>query len=150
MPDFNWTNEKVEAAEMLAEGHLIKEVAAKVNRDVHTIYNWRQESAFEEEVNRLTMMRGLAIRAERARVAKRAIRKMVDDETGDIKTNKDPLDWMKYLQSETNGAIFSIPDLAAFIANPAPVAGSGQSEPGDSDRSATGEGGTSGSDSEIR
>jgi len=59
--DFEWTPERIEAAEMLAEGFLQKEVAAKINVDLRTIYNWKQVPAFDEEVNRLTMMRGLAI-----------------------------------------------------------------------------------------
>jgi len=126
--DFDWTPQRSEAAEMLAEGYRLKEVAEKIGVDVRSIYNWRQEAEFEKEVNRLTMMRGLAIRAERARVAKRAIRKMIDEETGDLKTSKDPLDWLKYLQSETNGAIFSIPELAALAENAVSVAGPGQEE----------------------
>lgn len=128
MPDFEWTEQRVLAAELLAEGCLQKEVAAQCGVDPHTIYNWRQEAAFEEEVNRLTMMRGLAIRAERTRVAKRAIKRMIDEETGDIKTSKDILDWLKYMQSETNGAIFSIPELTAFAQNAASMAGGGQEE----------------------
>jgi hypothetical protein len=127
--DFQWTPDRVTAAELLAEGFLQKEVAEKISVDLRTIYNWKQEPAFAEEVDRLTLMRGLAVRAERARVAKRAIRKMIDEETGDLKTSKDPLDWLKYMQSETNGAIFSIPELTAFAENAALAAGRGQGEP---------------------
>lgn len=133
--DFEWNEQRSTAAELLAEGHMLKEVAEKVGVSVRALYDWRQEAAFEEEVNRLTMMRGLAIRAERARVAKRAIRRMIDEETGDLKTSKDPLDWLKYLQSETNGAIFSIPELTTFAQNAASLAGKGQTEPSEPDRS---------------
>ncbi len=63
-------------------------------------------------------MVGIASRAERLRIAHRAVREMTTN--GVVQTSKDLLDWMKYIQSETDGTkselATSLADLIASVA----------------------------------
>lgn len=101
MADFKWTKKRMDAAFMLAEGYLIREVANEIGISERTIYRWKNEPTFSEEVDRLTFMLGVATRAERLRVAKRVVRGRL--EFGIPPSEKDLLDWLKYLQGETDG-----------------------------------------------
>ena len=70
-------------------------------------------------------MRGIAIKAERMRIAKRAVRQMVKGEL--VETKKDLLDWLKYAQMETEGIRLDLTELLdAYIAK-------FQMQPGDHD-----------------
>lgn len=79
------------------------------------------EDPFREEVDRLSVMMGIASRAERLRIAKRVVRQRVKDD-GLITSDKDLLDWLKFAQSETDGAKL---DLTAIAENASSVARSG-------------------------
>ena len=68
-----------------------------------TIYRWMQVPEFAAEVDRLTLMVGVASRAERLRLAMRVVRQRVQVETGRVLSDRDLLDWLKYAQSETDG-----------------------------------------------
>lgn len=65
---------------------------------------------FSAEVDRLSLMVGIASRAERLRIAKRVIRQMVRDDNY-VWTEKDLLDWLKFAQGETDGVKL---DMAAI------------------------------------
>jgi hypothetical protein len=127
--DFEWTPQRVKAAELLAEGRLIKDVAAECECSDHTIYNWRQETVFSQEVDRLTLTRDVANRAERVRIARRMLlKKAASGAIEDLESAKDPIEILRFIQSETNGAVCSIPELeqlAAILAGNSPVTGSG-------------------------
>jgi len=56
-------------------------------------------------------MVGLSSRAERLRIAMQVARQKVREDGG-FDTGKDLLDWLKFVQSETDGAKF---DLAAIF-----------------------------------
>jgi hypothetical protein len=61
----------------------------------------------------------------------------------DLESAKDPLDILKFIQSETNGAITSIPELeqfAAILASAALATPGGSEAPASDDSSATGAG----------
>lgn len=134
--EFQWTRNRVKAAELLAEGQTNKQVADEIKVTERTIYNWKQETVFAQEVDRLTLTRDVANRAERVRIARRMLlKKAASGALEDLESSKDPIDILKFIQSETNGAIFSVPELeqlAAIIAGTPPVAGSG-SEASESD-----------------
>lgn len=66
-----------------------------------TLWRWKAEPEFDEEVDRLSLMVDIAGRAERLRIARRVIRQKVSDEM--VTTDKDLLDWLKFAQSETDG-----------------------------------------------
>ncbi|MCP9494075.1 MAG: hypothetical protein MSG64_06415 [Pyrinomonadaceae bacterium MAG19_C2-C3] len=122
---FKWTENKTQAAIMLADGHTQVAVAKEVGVSDRTIRLWMADVEFSAEVDRLTLMMGIASRAERLRLAKRVIRQMVEDD-GTILTNKDTLEWMKFAQAETDGIKLDISQLAAaFGADDAPMADSG-------------------------
>jgi predicted transcriptional regulator len=123
---FMWTKERQTAALMLAEGHTQQEVANEVNVTDRTIRNWLSEEEFAAEVDRLSLMIGVASRAERLRITNKVIRTKVKE--GIPETEKDLLEWLKFAQSETDGVKLDLGKLAASIAPAeAPVADRGSS-----------------------
>lgn len=120
MAVFKWTSKRGEVAILLSQGYTIGETAHKTEVAERTIYNWKNNPAFAEEVDRLSLMTDIAGRAERLRLAKRIMRKL------GVETNKDLLEWLKYAQSETDGAKLN---LASLFETAASVAGSGQDDP---------------------
>jgi hypothetical protein len=108
---FKWSPARATAALALASGKTRKEAAEEAEITERSIYLWLQEVEFSAEVDRLSLMIGIASRAERLRIAKRVVRQMVkDDET--IGTEKDLLDWLKFAQSETDGVKLDLAALA--------------------------------------
>ena len=83
-----------------------------------TITRWKADTDFMTEVDQLTLMSGVSLRAERLRIAMRVIRQKVSEER--IKTGKDILDWLKYAQGETDGFKF---DFATLLADETAVEG---------------------------
>ena len=117
---FKWTAAKRKAAFALADGATQVEAAKEAEVTDRTIRLWLDEAPFAEEVDRLTLMTGLATRAARLRLAKRVAEKLGD------RTEKDLLDWLKFAQSETDGVKLDLAKLAAALGDDeAPVAGGG-------------------------
>jgi transcriptional regulator with XRE-family HTH domain len=119
MSPFQWTAKKNRAAIMLAEGYTIDETADAVGVSSRTIDRWKSDMEFAVEVDRLSVMVGIANRGERLRMAKRIVRKLLARQQP---TQKDLLEWLKYAQSETDGAKL---DLTTLFDAAASVAGSG-------------------------
>jgi len=101
--NFRWTPKRRAAALALANGYTIDEASRLANVTERTIYNWKRNLEFEVEVDRLSLMTGIASRAERLRIAMQVARQKVRD-GGELDTSKDLLDWLKFAQSETDGA----------------------------------------------
>lgn len=121
---FKWNPTRSKAAILLAEGYTQQYVADEVGKTKRTITTWVGEVEFSAEVDRLSVMLGIASRAERLRVARRVIRQKTQDEHAE--TEKDLLDWLKYVQSETDGVKLDIAALyAAFRTDDSSVAESG-------------------------
>jgi len=99
---FQWSSTRQKAALALAEGHSQQAVAEAIGVCRKTICNWLCVTAFAAEVDRLSCMIDISSRAERLRIAMRAVRQRVRDD-GTIDTDRDVLDWLKYAQSETTG-----------------------------------------------
>lgn len=119
MSQFRWTKKSERAAIALANGHTQQEAGdiAGVNR--RTIQRWLDIPEFAEEVDRLTFLTGIAAKAERVRLAKRVAANL------GIHTEKDLLDWLKYIQSETDGIKLDLAELFnAVTANANKVADS--------------------------
>jgi len=114
---------------LLAEGHTIKETAERIGVATRSIDRWKCDSEFAQEIDRLSLMIGIAGRAERVRLAKRVVRqKMMQDKKGNeiLLTKADLLEWLKYVQSETDGVQLGLANLiAALAADDAPVAPGG-------------------------
>ena len=121
---FVWDDLADTAAEMLANGYTIKETAATIGVSSRTIDNWKKHPDFQKELDNLSVMVGAASKAERMRIAKRIIRKLdpPDSKRRRAPTNKDLLDWLKYVQVEAEGAKVNIDGLLELIANNAKVA----------------------------
>ncbi len=120
MSDFKWTRKRDKAALLLADGYTQGEVATQVGVTRRTIERWCANEVFDCEVDRLTLMTGIAAKAERLKIAKRAIRQSVIE--AGVKTKKDILDWVKYAQSETDGIKL---DLTSIFEDALAVAGGG-------------------------
>lgn len=114
MSEFKWTSQKTEAVILDAQGHSAREISEKVKVAQRTVERWRTDPDYMEERDRLSLMVGIASRAERLRVAHRLVRQRIDEETGKILSEKDMLDWLKFAQSETDGIKL---DLAALTAS---------------------------------
>src|SRR5689334_10583927 len=121
MSGFHWTYKSSAAAVGLAEGKTRQEVAAEVGVTERTLYRWIADTEFWAEVNRLSLMVGIAGRAERLRIAMRVLRQKIKDD-GKVDTDKDALDWLRFAQSETDGVKL---DLTALFEAQASVAGQG-------------------------
>jgi hypothetical protein len=111
MSAFRWNRKREKAALLLAQGYTELETAKEVNSTDRTIRRWKRDLDFQCEVDRLSLMVGIASRAERLRIAMRVARQKVDRD-GSFKSEKDLLDWLKFAQSETDGAKL---DLAAIF-----------------------------------
>lgn len=99
---FRWTESARAVALALAQGKTQADAAKAGDIADRTIRRWLQEPEFSTEVDRLTLITDYASRAERVRIAKRAVElRMIG---GHPFTKKDLLDWLKYIQSETDGA----------------------------------------------
>src|ERR1044072_9359266 len=99
---FQWTSTRQKAALALAEGQSQQAVAEATGVCRKTICNWLCVTEFVAEIDRLSCMIDIASRAERLRMAMRAVRQKVRAD-GTVETDKDVLDWLKYAQSETTG-----------------------------------------------
>src|SRR4030095_1696035 len=120
MGAFQWTKKAEAAALALANGETREQAALIAQIAESTLYRWLQIPEFSEEVDNLTLITGIARKAERVRIAKRIARRL--DET----TEKDLLDWLKYVQSATEGIRLGLaPELAALLKNAGLLAGSG-------------------------
>jgi len=115
MADFKWTRQKTDAAIALADGTTRRSVAREYAIPERTLYNWLAAPEFSAEVDRLTLMMGIASRAERLRIAKRIVRSRVGDDIEFIISDKDILDWLKYAQSETDGVKLDLTAIAAAV-----------------------------------
>ncbi len=108
---FRWTEKRSAAALALAQGKTQTEVAKEIEVVRATLCNWLCVPEFAAEVDRLSLMVKVASRAERLRVAMRVVRKKTPG--GIPETNRDLLDWLKFVQSETDGANLGLTMLAA-------------------------------------
>ena len=120
-----WTKQNSDIALLLAEGYTIREVSERVGVSDKTVVRRKADPEFMQEVDRLTLMIGIASRAERLKIVNRVLRQKIRQEIVD--TDKDLLDWLKYAQSETDGVKLNlVGNLAAILTNDPSLAGSGQ------------------------
>lgn len=111
-----WDEQRNKAAVSLACGFSKTETALQIGVDRSTIYYWLNIEDFSAEVDRLSMMVGVASRAERLRLVNRVVRQQTKED-GTIITEKDILDWLKFAQSETTGAKIDLSKLAEMLVN---------------------------------
>ena len=104
MSAFHWNEKAHAAAFALAEGQTQADAAMAADISVRHLRRWLRDPVFAEEVDRLTLAVGIATRAERLRIAMRVARQRVKDD-GTVETKADLLDWLKFAQSETTGAV---------------------------------------------
>lgn len=112
--EFQWNQKRITAAIRLSDGKTQRAVAEEAGISERTLYNWIQNPEFSAEVDRLTLMMGIASRAERLRIAKRIVAQRVRD--GElIESDKDLLDWLKFVQGETDGVKLDLAALAVAV-----------------------------------
>lgn len=107
---FRWTENRTKAALALAKGTTKVAAAKEAGVNEATVYAWLRDEEFSNEVDRLTLITDYAKRAERVRIGKRAVdARMIGDHP---LSKKDLLDWLKYIQSETDGEVV---DLSRYL-----------------------------------
>lgn len=110
---------------LLAEGFTVQHVGQEIGKTERTVYRWMADMEFSVEVDRLSLMTGIASKAERLRLVKRVIRQKATCDSFLI-SDKDILDWLKFAQSETDGVKLDIAGLIASVSSDAaPVADRG-------------------------
>lgn len=119
-----WDKTRSEAAGLLALGYPKTHVADEVGVSRNTIYAWLDDPEFAGEVDRLSLMTGVANRSERIRMAMRVIRSKTNDQ-GVPLSEKDVLEWLKFAQSETHGARLDFGKLAELLAGESGEGGPG-------------------------
>ena len=124
MAGFRWTPKREAVALALAQGYTVEEAARQAGVSERTVYRWKRDLEFAAEVDRLSLMVSVASRAERLRIAMRVVRQKIGDD-GTLDTNRDLLDWLKFAQSETDGARL---DLAAIFEAMEAAAESGEEQ----------------------
>jgi len=105
----------------LAQGYTEEESAEYANVSRRTICRWKTDPEFSAEVDRLSLMVGIAARAERLRIVQQIVRQKTRED-GRLRTGRDLLEWLKFAQSETDGIKL---DLAAILEAATSVAGEG-------------------------
>ena len=100
---------------VLAGGGTRIQAAAAAHCNKATIYEWLKHPDFCAEIDRLSLMISISSRAERLRVAMR-VAKSRGMEEEIPQTEKDLLDWLKFAQSETDGAKIDLSKLAELLA----------------------------------
>jgi hypothetical protein len=111
MSSFKWNTRRVKAAMHLAQGFTQIEAAKESGCNEKTIRRWLSDVEFASEVDRLSLMVSIANRAERLRVTMKIVRQKLAQSPA-VQTEKDLLDWLKFAQSETDGAKI---DLTAVL-----------------------------------
>lgn len=130
MAVFKWTPRRQRAALLLGQGYSQQRTADQVGVSLRTVQRWAATLDFMLEVDRLTLLTGIAAKAERLRIAMRAVRARVSEES--VRTNRDVLEWLKFAQSETDGAKLDLAPLFENLAS-SPSDGPEEEEDGDSD-----------------
>jgi len=123
-----WTHQMGKAAVLLAQGYTNAEVARDEEVDVNrsTITRWRRYEEFEAEVDRLSLMYGLASKPARMRLIQQAARQFIDNEGKIDVSGFNLLDLLKEARMQMEGVQIGIlNELEAFDAKAGPVAGSG-------------------------
>jgi hypothetical protein len=110
MSAFRWNKKRSAIALALAEGKTQREVSRECRVSDRHIRRLLRDTEFSAEVDRLSLIVDTASRAERLRIAKRAIRQKLNDDST-VETDKDLLDWLKFAQSETDGINLGLTDI---------------------------------------
>ena len=94
----------------MAEGDTEQQAADKAHRSKRTITRWKAIPEFEIEVNRLTFMIDVATRAGRLRIANKVVKGRIEN-TQYPQSRADLLDWLKFIQGETDGINLNLASL---------------------------------------
>ena len=125
VPD--WDPKWDEAVKMLAQGYTIKETAEVVGVTDRTIYNWKNNEAFEAELDRLSVTYGLASKAARTRLLMQMARQKINED-GTLELDDTSLmDIIKEMRMQIEGTRIDITTLYSAISEEArSVARTGQ------------------------
>ena len=114
-----WDEQKTQAAILLAQGYNHGVVSEEVNCNRTTIWRWMQNEEFAKEVDKLSLMYGVASKAHRMRLINQAIRQFID-ENGTLDTGDDTLlDYLKEARQQIEGVKLDIISQLTAIAQTA-------------------------------
>ena len=113
MSVFKWTPRKEKAALRLAQGYSQADTSEHVGVTQRTVERWCANLDFSMEVDRLSLMVGVASASERLRIIQQVIRQKVSQEG--VETRRDILDWLKFAREETGSADAALASLFAAM-----------------------------------
>lgn len=103
---------QLKAVELLVEGKPYAAVARECEVSDHMLRQWRRSPNFMAALGEAMLTTGIANQTERIRLAKMALNSMIDEATGTVATDADPLDWMKYISNEVGQANAKVGELS--------------------------------------
>jgi hypothetical protein len=122
---FVWTEERTQAAILLGKGYNFSEAGREVGLDRSTVSRWMKNDEFAEAVDKLSLMHGLASKAERMRIMQRAVREFVSEDKIDV-SGFTLLDLIKEARMQMEGVRIGIlNELTALEEEAGSMAGSG-------------------------
>ncbi len=118
MAAFRWTKRREQVALLLAQGYNQRETSEQTGISQRTVRRWYSKLEFAMEVDRLTLLTGISTRAERMRIVMQVVRQRVAEAEGTefVLSKKDILEWLKFAQSETDGAKLDLSSLFEDLA----------------------------------
>lgn len=123
---FEWTEQRSNAALLLAQGYTIEQTALEVGVTDRTIYNWKRADEFAQEIDRLSLMYGAASKAFRMQLLNRMIRKLVSESGEPVLKDESLLDLLKEARMQTEGTRIDLTTIyTALSAEARSVARSG-------------------------
>lgn len=112
---FEWDDTRDRAAIMLAEARPKKEIYEELGINRGTLYLWEKNEEFSREVDRLSLMYGVASKAHRQRLINKAIQQYIDENGKIDLTGVTFLDLLKEARMQTEGLRLDIFNQIAAI-----------------------------------
>jgi len=123
---FQWTQAQSDAAVMLATGTPKKHIIEQLGIARTTLWNWEQNPVFSIEVDKLSLMHGLASKAYRMRMIQEAVKSFKNKDDSWNTTGTTLLEWIKEARMQMEGVSLNIvSQLATFIEQTGLVDGAG-------------------------
>lgn len=124
---FEWDSKWNDAVKMLAVGDTVREVAEAVGVTERTIYLWKNKESFAAEVDRLSLIYGLASKAERTRLLMRMAKQKVKADGSLELDDTSLMDIIKEMRMQIEGTRIDISTIYTALSDEArSVARAGQ------------------------
>jgi len=100
---FHWNEQKIKAVESIAKGESQQRIAENLGLSERTLRRWSKNPEFKLKVDTIILDMETLCKEERIKIAKAAIRQILEHGMSDNVSSKDLLDWLKYARDECEG-----------------------------------------------